>query len=83
MKFTWLAVAISVGVLAPTLAAAEVELGRPEFPNYLTPPGRATCDWWTSAWSHACPGIVTSTPTIESVPDQPKAAKKRSSKKSK
>ena len=37
-------------------ASAGVEFGRPEHSNYLAPYGWGTCDWWTEAWLHACPG---------------------------
>jgi hypothetical protein len=39
-------------------ASAYVEFGKPDFPNYLAPYGHGTCDWWTSAWLHACPGVL-------------------------
>jgi hypothetical protein len=39
-------------------ASAYVEFGRPDYPNYLAPYGLGTCDWWTSAWLHACPGVL-------------------------
>jgi hypothetical protein len=39
-------------------ASAYVEFGRPDFSNYLAPYGWGTCDWWTEAWLHACPGVL-------------------------
>lgn len=39
-------------------ASAYVEFGRPDYSNYLAPYGHGTCDWWTAAWLHACPGVL-------------------------
>jgi hypothetical protein len=39
-------------------ASAGVEFGRPDHSNYLAPYGWGTCDWWTEAWLHACPGVL-------------------------
>ena len=39
-------------------ASAYVEFGRPDYSNYLAPYGHGTCDWWTSAWLRACPGVL-------------------------
>ncbi|HML13262.1 MAG TPA: hypothetical protein VK456_08155 [Xanthobacteraceae bacterium] len=39
-------------------ASAHVEFGRPDYSNYIAPYGWGTCDWWTSAWLHACPGVL-------------------------
>jgi hypothetical protein len=60
MKRTLLliAVASAFAILGSAGASARVELGAPDFPNYLSPPGRGTCDWWRSAWLRACPGAV-------------------------
>jgi hypothetical protein len=45
-------------------AAAYVEFGEPDFPNYLSVPGaRGTCDWWTGAWMRACP-VPTMAPVV-------------------
>jgi hypothetical protein len=53
-----------------------VELGAPEFSNYLSPPGRGTCDWWTSAYLHACPtAIGPSTAPLPSPGPPPKTKK--------
>jgi hypothetical protein len=63
-------------------AAAHVEFGRPEYSNHLSPYGWGTCDWWTSAWLHACPGVLAA-PTV-AAPAAPAVvkAKKSSAKKS-
>ena len=54
-----------------------VELGAPEFSNYLSPPGRGTCDWWTSAYLHACTtAIGPSTAPAPSPELPPKKTKK-------
>lgn len=60
MKRTLLliAAASAFAILGLAGASARVELGAPDFPNYLSPPGRGTCDFWRSAWLRACPGAV-------------------------
>jgi hypothetical protein len=59
MRAAFLLVAASALWLAGAPAAsARVELGRPEFSNYMAPYGLGTCDWWTSAWLRACPGVL-------------------------
>lgn len=60
MKRTLMAVAAvsALGMLAPAGASAGVELGAPDHSNYLAPYGWGTCDWWTSAWLRACPGVL-------------------------
>lgn len=49
-----------------TGASARVEFGRPDFPNYLSPPGHGTCDFWRTAWFRACDGVVTPPPEYPS-----------------
>jgi hypothetical protein len=58
-------------------ASAYVEFGRPEYPNYLAPYGLGTCDWWTSAWLRACPGVlaVVAAPAAAAVPVGPAVVK--------
>jgi hypothetical protein len=58
-------------------ASASVEFGRPDYSNYLAPYGWGTCDWWTSAWLHACPGVlaVVAAPVAVAVPAGPAVVK--------
>jgi hypothetical protein len=58
-------------------ASAHIEFGRPDYPNYIAPYGWGTCDWWTAAWLHACPGdlAVVAAPAAVAVPAGPAAAK--------
>jgi hypothetical protein len=51
-------------------ASAGVEFGRPDHSNYLAPYGWGTCDWWTEAWLHACPGVLAE-PAVVAVPAAP------------
>lgn len=51
-------VAAALWLAAAPPASAYVEFGRPDYSNYLAPYGLGTCDWWTSAWLHACPGVL-------------------------
>jgi hypothetical protein len=51
-----IAAALLLCLAAAPPASAYVEFGRPDYSNYLAPYGWGTCDWWTSAWLHACPG---------------------------
>jgi hypothetical protein len=64
-------------------ASAYVEFGRPDYSNYLAPYGHGTCDWWTSAWLHACPGVL-SAPAVAPAAAEPAItkAKKGGTKKS-
>lgn len=55
-------------------ASAYVEFGRPDHSNYLAPYGWGTCDWWTSAWLHACPGVL-ATPAAAPAAAEPAVAK--------
>ena len=50
--------AAALWLTAAPSASAYVEFGRPDYSNYLAPYGWGTCDWWTSAWLHACPGVL-------------------------
>jgi hypothetical protein len=82
MRSASLIVAASALWLAAAPAAwAGVEFGAPDYSNYLTPPGWGTCDWWTSAWLHACPGVL-ATPTAAPVA-APAAVKVKKGKASK
>jgi len=68
MRLTFSVLAIgAVSLLATVPASAggpygvgfdSAEFGSPDFSNYLSPPGRGTCDFWRSAWLHACPTAV-------------------------
>jgi hypothetical protein len=55
-RFILAAAALLLAATPP--AAAHVEFGRPDYSNYLAPYGWGTCDWWTAAWLHACPGVL-------------------------
>jgi hypothetical protein len=55
-------------------ASAGVEFGRPDHSNYLAPYGWGTCDWWTAAWLHACPGVLAE-PTVVVPPASPVVVK--------
>jgi hypothetical protein len=80
MRSASLIVAASALWLAAAPAAwAGVEFGEPDYPNYLTPPGRGTCDWWTSAWLRACPGVL-ATPTAAAPVAAAKVKKGKASK---
>lgn len=71
-----------LAVTAP--ASAYVEFGRPDYSNYIAPYGWGTCDWWTSAWLHACPGVL-ATPAAAPAAAEPaivKAKKGGAAKKS-
>jgi hypothetical protein len=57
MTRTLIIAAVSaISILGAGAASAGVEFGKPDFSNYLAPPGWGTCEWWTEAWLHACPG---------------------------
>jgi hypothetical protein len=78
MKSAWLvAVASLLWLAAVPPASAHVEFGRPDYPNYLAPYGWGTCDWWTSAWLRACPGVlaVAAAPVAVAVPAGPAVVK--------
>jgi hypothetical protein len=64
-------------------ASAHVEFGRPDYSNYLAPYGWGTCDWWTEAWLHACPGVlaVVAAPAAVAVPAGPAVVKAKKSTK--
>jgi hypothetical protein len=55
-------------------ASAYVEFGRPDYSNYLAPYGWGTCDWWTAAWLHACPGVLAE-PAVVAAPAAPVVVK--------
>ncbi len=66
MRITFSALAIgAMALFAAAPASAYVEFGRPDFPNYLSPPGPGTCDFWRSAWLHACPTAIIVAPPPE------------------
>ncbi len=74
-RFILAAAALWLAAAPP--ASAYVEFGRPDFSNYLAPYGHGTCDWWTSAWLHACPGVlaVVAAPAAVAVPAGPAVVK--------
>jgi hypothetical protein len=76
MRAAFLLVAASALWLAGAPAAsAYVEFGRPDFSNYQAPYGWGTCDWWTSAWLHACPGVLAAPAAAAPAPTTVKAKK--------
>jgi hypothetical protein len=48
-----LAAALTLSTIVP--AAAEVEFGAPDFPNYLSRIGAVSCDWQYDSNFRACP----------------------------
>lgn len=77
MKLISLITAVSaLSIVGVSSAAAYVEFGEPDFPNYLSPPTvRGTCDWWTGAWMRACP-----VPTVAPIAPAPAAPAIKKSK---
>jgi hypothetical protein len=63
-----LAIVAALSPFATRPAAAGVEFGKPEFPNYLSLWGHGTCDWWTSAYLRACPTAAGSAPVAGPAP---------------
>ena len=76
-RFSLAAALWLVGALG---ASAGVEFGKPDFPNYLSPPGYGTCDFWRSAWLHACPGVLAVAAPVAAAPAAVKVKKGRASK---
>jgi hypothetical protein len=68
-------VASLLWVAAASPASAYVEFGRPDYYNYLAPYGWGTCDWWTSAWLHACPGVLAAPAAPAAAPAAPVVVK--------
>jgi len=62
---------------AASTASAYVEFGRPDYSNYLAPYGWGTCDWWTSAWLHACPGVLAAPAAASAAPAAPAVVKSK------
>jgi len=68
MKLGVMTAAVAVlSLTAVTPLWAGPEFGAPEFPNYLSMPSAASCDWQYEAYFRACP-----TPTLP--PKKAKAA---------
>ena len=68
MKLGVMIAAVAVlSLTAVTPLWAGPEFGAPEFPNYLSMPSAASCDWQYEAYFRACP-----TPTLP--PKKAKAA---------
>ena len=72
-----IAAALLLWLTAAPPASAYVEFGRPDYFNYIAPYGWGTCDWWTSAWLRACPGVlaVVAAPVAVAVPAGPAVVK--------
>ena len=76
-----IAAASLLWVAAAPSASAHVEFGRPDHSNYLAPYGWGTCDWWTEAGLHACPGVLAVVAAPVAVPAAVVKAKPRASAK--
>jgi hypothetical protein len=57
------AVAFTLFAIVP--AAAGVEFGAPDFPNYLSRPGLVSCDWQYESYFRACPEPQTPPKVVE------------------